>query len=918
MTKTHRSSALEIVLLALAFVVGASLAGAQVSVRSSRQDTASVLPGAIITTPFSVVNRSKDSVQTTPVVTLPAGWTTVNSMAPASVAANGMELWLLSVSAPEAAPAGSYVIRAGIKSGNTTAMDSAIVTIAERHELEIRAVNPPTFVLSGESYEAAFVVRNRGNVATKVSLKATANHGMKPVLSATQLSIEGGASSTIVAKVAISADVSHSMQDVLEVLAIDQVIDSVRAETSVETTIVPNGNIGDEYWTIPAQVSLRAAGAGVSPIVAMGSGRLTEKSDVNVDFSLHSATNGSSVFGEREEYRFGLRNKHVGLRVGDNSFGFSMLTSSGSQSTGAELRAQNEKLTGGAYVNRNRWTPNAATEMAAMIGTNSAAQTSGSLILMERGRAGLSSQIAAGTAKTSFRGANFEFEGAASDSNRNGGSAAIVRMFGTTRGLAYDLGGQHGSDAFAGSQRAQTDEHVSVSGQKVGSAVLSAMASVHNLNPTKTSNGFGQHIGTAMVTANWSNGTAIELQRLDRADIGSSTSVRGHQQSVRVRGHHEFGRFDLGADLQEGIVAQADSASHGFQSLNLSGRAEVAKDQFVSLFTDIGDGRSLGAGGVGNITTGGNIDLHIGARTTVRATASMTAQRNRMSDWVGQTDISIEEQVRQSIVALRTRISQSGSKAIPGSNAVYLEVRTPLHLPTSRLDLGGRAQAQVVDAETGRGIEGALVRMGEHAAITDKQGNAYFKGLEMGEYHAVVDGGPAAGRLVIGENTVAVKSSRVPASLMLKLARGARVAARIHRYERNAAAAPNAVDSLVDMGAVNSTVLALVSGKDTIWQTSDDKGRVDFGSVAPGRYTVAVVAGDVPEFMAFENKEVSVDVASGDERQVEIRMVPVNRPVEFMASETVLVAAPTKTAPATSKPMPRPAPTPRGQKNNNN
>src|ERR1041385_2416768 len=199
------------------------------------------------------------------------------------------------------------------------------------------------------------------------------------------------------------------------------------------------------------------------------------------------------------------------------------------------------------------------------------------------------------------------------------------------------------------------------------------MASVHNANPTAASNGFGQHIGTAMMTANWANGMAVELQRFDRADLGTSTGVHGHQQSGRVRGHHDFGRFDLGAGLQEGVVAQADSASHGFQSLNLSGRAEVAKNQFVSLFTDINDGRALGAGGVGSFTTGGNIDLHIGNKTTVSATASMTAQRNRMSDWVGQSDISIEEQVRQSIVALRTRISQSGSKAIPGSNAGYLD-----------------------------------------------------------------------------------------------------------------------------------------------------------------------------------------------------------------------------------------------------
>jgi hypothetical protein len=377
----------------------------------------------------------------------------------------------------------------------------------------------------------------------------------------------------------------------------------------------------------------------------------------------------------------------------------------------------------------------------------------------------------------------------------------------------------------------------------------------------------------------------------------------------------EVGKVELSGDVQEGIVAEVDSSkTRPFSSLNLSGRAEIGRNQYVTVFTDITDGRALGAGGVGTLTSGGNADVRLARHTTLRMTASVTAQRNRMSDWVGQSDVSLEQGVRQSIVALRARLSQSGAKSVTPTNALYLEVRTPLHVPTSHLDLGGRAHAQVVDAETGNGIEGALVRLGEQAAITDKHGNAYFKGLELGDYRPVVDGGAAAGRIVTGSNEVRV-NSKAPVGFQIKLGRGARIGVRLHRFDRNPAAAPNAVDSLVDAGAINQTVVALISAKDTIWQTSDDRGKIDFGSVAPGHYTVAVVAGEIPDFMAYENKEIAIDVSAGETRSVDMRMVPVSRPVEFLSQETVLVAAPAaQSAPVRSANKPRPTPNPKNQR----
>lgn len=898
------------------------------TVRSSRSDTVAVAPGGVFTAPFSVMNHSADSIQTTPVITLPKGWSIVNSMAPSVVAANGMELWLLSVSAPAAAPAGIYVLRAGMRAGDVTATDSVIVAIAERRELDVRVMNAKTYVLSGDTYEANFVVRNKGNVASRISLHATSNHGAKPKLSAAQIDLAGGANTTVTVTVAIPGDLSHSVQELLELVAIDMNVDSVRAATSLETTVIPNGADIPEFWTIPGSVSLRAAapGTGVSPIVASGSGRISQYSDINVDFSLRSAAGPASIFGERDEYRFGIKNSRGGVRLGDDQYGFSLLTSSGGQGTGGEVRGNFENYVSGAYVQRNRWNLNAPTEMAAMIGTSpDSSRTSASLVALERGTGGMTSHVLAGTAQTMIKDSHIELEAAASDSLHLGGGAAIARFFGSAPTFTYDLGAQTASGAFAGAQRASSDEHATISGQKVGPVILTAMTSIHQMNPTVQSAGFGQKIATSSLSANFMTGSAIEFERYDRTDRGSPTAIQGNQQSLRFRGHFSIGAVDLSGVLQQGIVAQADSAStRAFTTVSGSARVEFGHNQFVSAFSEVSDGHALGASGIGTVTGGGSTELHFAKATTIRLTGSVTAQRNAMSAWAGQGDFSVEHAIRQSIVAFRGRMAQSGSKVTAPTNAFFLEVRTPLHLPTSRLDLGGRARAQVVDAETGKGVAGALVRLGEHAAITDKNGSADFRGLELGEYHAAVEGGIAAGQLVSGGDAINVGATNIrkPLDFQLNVARGAHVVARLRTFEKNVAAPPNGVDSVIDNGAVaQGSVVALISGRDTLWQSSDDRGRIDFGSVAPGHYTMAVVAGEIPEFMAYENKEIAVDVAAGDQREVEFRLLPQPRAVEFVTAETVLVAAPVA-APAptqsAAKPRPTPNPMPKSQRNNNN
>ncbi len=909
--------------LVLGLTAGASAVHAQrgpgVTVQSARESKISVAPGAVVTTAFTVKNETKDSVVVEPILSLPKGWRTVMTAAPSIVGPGGSDLWLISVTTPVNAPTGRYVVRLrlgvgaprvahGSVWGIGTARDSVIVSVGERREVALRAGASPTFALGGDSYTAKFIVRNPGNVATRLSIRATSNQGASPKLSATRLDLQPGQTDTITATVAVPSNLSHSSQQLLEVVAIDQAVDSVRANASIETTLIPKmSDAPAAFWTIPGQMAFRAAapGTGVSPFVAWGSGVVGQHSDAIVDFSVRTSAGPASIFGERDEYRLGLRNKHAGLRLGDDSYGFSLLTSSGMQTTGGEIRAAAAGLVAGVSADQNRWTPNSPRQLSGMVGTSQLNPLSVSAVVVERGKTGTNAQVFGATARASFLGAHLEGEAAKSDSQLNVGTAAVARLYGNAPTFTYDFGAQRASNDFAGVQHGTGDAHASLSGQSVGPFILSAMGSIHVMNPTPLSLGFGQQIATSSASANLRNGSGLEYVRFDRTDRGITNPIRGTEQSLRLRTHLGAGPIDFLTSVQHGIVNEVDSAApRAFTTLSGSVRTAIGPQQYVSLFTEVSDGFGLGAGGVGTVTAGGNTELRAGG-TSLRMTGSATAQRNHMADWVGQADVSLEHQIRQSIVALRGRLGMTGSNTIKTTNAVFLEVRTPLHVPTRRMVIGGRARAQVLDAETGKGLAGAVVRMGDYAAITDKNGEASFSGIRAGKYNALVEGGITAGQLVSGGSAISVVESRTPVAFTLSVARGAHVSAIIHRYEAvslSGGAGPRVTDSLVDVGAVSQALVSLASSHDTLWQTSDDRGRIDFGSLAPGHYVMSVVSGDLPEFTAYERRHIDLDVVSGEEREVELRVLPQQRAVQFIGSETVLVAAPAK--PPVVKPHP--------------
>jgi len=219
-----------------------------------------------------------------------------------------------------------------------------------------------------------------------------------------------------------------------------------------------------------------------------------------------------------------------------------------------------------------------------------------------------------------------------------------------------------------------------------------------------------------------------------------------------------------------------------------------------------------------------------------------------------------------------------------------------------------------VDAVTGRGVSGALVRLGPQVAITDDRGQVAFGGVPGGEHRVSMSQETSfADAVFVGDPTLRVDSTRTqPTTFELAIARSARVDIAVRRYSTARTQVTGGADSLVDAGPLANAALLLAGERDTLYRTTNDQGTVSFTDVPPGRWVITI-RGDAPAFHRFDPDRVELTLAPGETKALAFRLVPRKREVQLIGDGQELrstVADPKSASPTpavrTGKPNDRP------------
>jgi hypothetical protein len=227
-------------------------------------------------------------------------------------------------------------------------------------------------------------------------------------------------------------------------------------------------------------------------------------------------------------------------------------------------------------------------------------------------------------------------------------------------------------------------------------------------------------------------------------------------------------------------------------------------------------------------------------------------------------------------------------EAAIGQKLAYLEYSTPLQLPTGPTRSPGRVQGRVVDRQTGRGVEGALVRLGPQAAITDGDGRVEFAGLPAGAYRVSLAQQLSSGSTVFSGNPdVEVDNvSRAPTRFAVAIEPAGRISGLVRRMVLARTGIGGAPDSLADGGPMQGIGVVLAGVRDTLYRTTDLAGGFEFTDVPSGSWTLIVV-GEVPDQTQWEVEKVPVALKSGGQERVAFRLVPRRRRVRIVSGDGI-------------------------------
>lgn len=864
---------------------------AGLTLRASRRDT--VRAGSTVTAAFMVGSTRADSLLARLRVELPAEWVALTAVDSVIVPPASAEMLIVSVAVPARTLAGTYAIRVhATTTDGTQATDSVSVLVPPRRATEIALLDRPGYVISGRFYESGFQVRNRGNLPATLRLAVRSSVGA-PSLSDTLLLLGPNEARDVRARVRTPADMHAAADDVVEILvaSVDEpTLDATRSSSRVTVVPEPSRAI-DHYLRVPARANLRAStGQGVAPFELFGRGLVRDGGDATLDFMVRGPTGKASAFGERDEYRVELRAPAWRVRAGDQLFSLSSLTAAGQPGFGAGADGDYGNLSFGGYVQQFRRTAERDAEVGAFLSARPLSGTSVGLNYVERSGTVTGGQVASASASAQRFGIATEVELARSASGAGAGMARTARMSGqVAEVLTLDAGHQFADTGFAGSQRGAEHNYLSGSTITFGFVSFGVNASQHRSDLSRTTGvPYVERFRTASLSATLLDRYLVEAGRVGRETVISGARDPGEQWMLRGRADHELPFVTVSLEA-EGGRARHGSAPRRFAEVGASLRRGFAWGQ-GSVYAQHYSGGGLTKGLGGAQTFGGDASVRVRSSTSVTLIGYATRRAAPRSEWHSQLDALVSRALRTGgIVSLRARMMGGGSRSASQQSVLYLEYGMPFRIPVSPLRTPGRVTGRVVDAVSGRGVSGALVRLGPQVAITDRAGEVSFGDVPGGQHRLSMSQETSfADAVFVGDPTLVVDSTRVtPTRFALSIARSARLDVDVRRFVQARTAVAGVADSLTEAGMVSSATLVLASERDTLYRTTGENGRAVFTDIPPGTWALSV-RGDLPAFTRFDPDRVEVTLAPGETKAVGFRLIPRRREVQIIGDSQEL------------------------------
>ena len=850
--------------------------------------------GNTLTMAVRLENRSGDSLTMVPHVVLPAGWTPLIGSAPIILAPHEGDSWLISVRIPAHARAGTYAVplEGRDRTGAALLRDSIAVVIGEKRGVATTLAGHPSYAVSGEPYRIGVLVQNRGNVDARFFLTGTSSLAGAVSLPR-YITLAPDASLTVHATVRTTISGHESLEDIVSIAAVDSADTAVVARTTSRVTMVQRANAREPLHTLAASLRLRAADAstGVSPFELLAGGLLRDGGAEHVDVVLRSRVSGGYSLGDQEEYRVGVQGAHYQAQLGDAVFNTSALTSTGQRGAGAGLDVGDTTFGASAYAQSFRFQPTLGIErggtvraglpgrfLTPLFGVSAVSRSGG----LDAGT------ITSGSARVHpMDGMALDVELAASRAAAGPGAARTLRFRGGTT-VRVDAGHRAADALFAGYARGSVSDYAGINTEPWKKLQLTAAA--NRYRRTASEQGGAPHVmqQSAVVEVHYDG--RYSLGYVDQARTASFLfrSPIATNRGLLARGDQSIGLAHLFGSAEVGRTNEG-AGPRTYDQLSAGVTAPFGAHT-LSIYGQGSQGAALLRGAERVLTVGMDLQAQLPWETAL----ALSASRNRAmlpNNAFTQVDARLAHRLASgATVAMRMRVGGFDFDGTTSSQRqAYLEYSLPLQLPVGPSHTAGRAHGRVVEQGTGRGLSGALVRLGPQAAITDADGEVTFAGLPAGEYRLMLAQQPVSGTTVFNGNpNVRIEASnRAPADFHVAVEAGGTIDGTVRRLLVARTAIEAGTDSLADGGPLESVTIELSGARDTLYRTTNAAGGFEFTDVPSGTWTVRVV-GEPVEQTEWLPGQLTVTIESGERKSLPFRLTPRRRKLRIISGDGVI------------------------------
>ena len=900
----HRIFFCLLILAACSVVPARSFQARSIEVVPSGGTRVEALPGKLLTLSFKVTNTTSARKRFESSVTVPTGWRRLAKDFPFELEGRASDIRLLSISIPAEAPAGEYPLRYTIKDpANPSDVTDVLMTIAITavKEQALKLLESPRLAIAGEPYSSAFLLNNKGNITSEVHLTARTSSKFVAALDSAVIHLKPGESRTIVVKVSTDPAITSKAQDVLELVAELDEKNSVTASSYVE--VIPRiTGVEERYVRFPVLSRIRFTGEQGkrgTQVEFVGSGPLGNDQDSRLDLLVRTPDiQQKSILGQRDEYQLGYSTKSYDLFLGDKNYGLSPLTEYNRYGFGASAHAKIQKFGLGGFYNETRFFTPALREWAGYLNYQVVDGAQVGINYLGKQDQNLSNTVTLRSLSEPFKASEVELEYGISSMSNKRDDAYSARWTGRGEVVSYDMRYIRAGTNYAGYYKDLELKNIDVG--------LAPMRDIRiegyyrdeqrNLNLDTTLR-LAPRDQYYQIGVSISSILAVYYRTNDQNDQLPHPQYRRREETWQFRTGLNLTSFTLMANADIGSTEdKLAGVKNPFQRYSTYLSIQPLEGQSFGFSAEYTKGRdALTLESQEQLGGSFNLNLSLGVATQFAFGLFGTRSWGASQQTYSLLDVSLEHAFPWGhAVTLRGRQSIFSPSFETKERAWLAEYTIPIGVPIARSTVSGQLVGRVVDSEKGTGLQNVLVYAGGATALTDRKGEYYFPALKPDKYFVQIDlASVGVNRVVMQQMPHEVTITGGQESRFdMSLNRSVSVSGTVLMFvAKEQAANDTTPPAIVEQGGHPNVVMELSSGEEINRRVTDNRGRFTFSNIRPGRWTLRIVDGNLPQGYYFDRDSYELTLAPAQTSEQSFKALPRRRRIQMIQQGVTISAA---------------------------